>query len=1019
MSTKPTEGPGGEAGGASEAQPASAGASYGDAICITPYDENDPAYAKEITVTFGGNRQSKQWKPLTMPAGAFIAMLCKHKEGQKDGHSFVFGDMVSGRRLKTSVKALHGVGLDIDTGTPTETVDAALKKLGCLAVRYSTHSSGKTKTEIKKDKVVKFAGDREINGDLMREFLTTVELWDPSIIETVEYLGTEFTENGLVCQITHAPMPKHRIAFPFEDKFTIEDEAPTQAEAMKKWAKVPEALARLLNVPFDTSCTDPSRLFYLPRHAKGKPFDISLFGGPYFDWRKLELNDPMEKLVAAFTKGKSKSVTDEGRELGRWSLKRAHGFQIADVIDAHAPDRIRHNTRRGYEIECPFDEDHNDAGNQEDRACLVVNAGEGPSEFFMISCRHESCRNKTNLDMLGKMLKDGWFDKSVIDEDQFNAILEDEDKPEVAVKIEKQDKAKLDYGAAIDALTPPDKSNQNTIENVVKLVLDAGVSVEAVRKTMAKKLDARVSWIDAQFKKVRAAARTKTETKDHRETFEYYGDSYDFVDATDACKVALKNKNANDCRPTYSHINGAAVRLETLTGGRAKFADLNQGDFWGDLCELLLFRRVGDDGDGRREKVPEDVAKQVYTQARAILPPAPEVIYTPMFLRDGSLLIEPGYNKANNILLIPNGLNVTPPPLKPTKAQMEESLNYLFNIVLGEFPFLDVDAGGNDIVGVGPSRTHALASLVTPFMRRMFDGQTPCFYANKPQPGTGGSMLAKLPGLLVDGKITHIPYVHNDEEMSKILGAEVVTGTSSCIILENLTDFNNRTLLGAFTLPTIKTRLLGQSAMIDAPNNYNWGASGNNPVIKAEMARRLCWMHLNARMPDADVLKRPFSRDLEAFVLANRATIIHHILLLIRYWQANGSEPFTARTMGNFGPWAASVGGVLQACGVEGFLDNRAPVSLDMGNADEDEFLIEMHKRHGTSPVAFKALFAWAMDAQLAVLTGHNEQQQRANFARTVQICCGRGFEHDGDTFALRETEGGFVIKQVEPAHVA
>lgn len=361
---------------------------YGDALVLTPYNEMD--YSKEMIVTVGGKRDSKQWKPTPMPVGAFIAQLCRHREGTKDGLSFVLGDMVPGQRLKTSVKALYGVGLDIDTGTPTVTVDAALKKLGCLAVRYSTHSSGKQKSEFKKDKVVKFAQDREIDGELMRAFLLTVEQWDRSIVDNVEYLGTDHTPQGIVCQISHPPMPKHRIVIPFAVPFVIENEASTQAEAMKKWAKVPEALANLLGVPFDTSCTDPSRLFYFPRHTKGKPFSISLFGGDYFNWNSLELDNPLDKLAAVVTKGKSKSVTDKGKELGRWSLKRAHGFQIADVIDANAPDRIRHNTGRGYEIECPFDEDHSNAGDQEDRACLVVNAGEGPSEFFTISCRHES-----------------------------------------------------------------------------------------------------------------------------------------------------------------------------------------------------------------------------------------------------------------------------------------------------------------------------------------------------------------------------------------------------------------------------------------------------------------------------------------------------------------------------------------------------------------------------------------------------------------------------------------------------
>jgi hypothetical protein len=401
-----------------------AGARYGDAICVTPYDECD--YSKPIKFMLGPNREARRWTLQQSPAGAFFATFCKHVEGAKDGPAFVLGDMVPGQRLKTAVKALYGVGLDIDTGTPSAVVDAAIKKLGCMAVRYTTHSHNKSKTEFKRDRVMKFADGREIDSALMREFVVAVERWDLMIADGVEFVETSHTANGVMCVVTHPPMPKHRVVLLFAEPFVIANEAPTQAEAMRRWAKVPEALAGLLGVPFDTSCTDPSRLFYFPRHAKGAPFEISLFGGPYFDWRTLELDNPYERIASDLNKGKSKPVTEEGRALGGWHKKRGHGFQIADVIHAHAPDRIRRDTGHGLEIECPFDHDHSNAGDPEDRACLAVNAGKGQSEFFTISCRHESCRNKTMLDMLGKMIADGWFGADVLQDESYNAILEDD-----------------------------------------------------------------------------------------------------------------------------------------------------------------------------------------------------------------------------------------------------------------------------------------------------------------------------------------------------------------------------------------------------------------------------------------------------------------------------------------------------------------------------------------------------------------------------------------------------------------
>lgn len=187
---------------------------YGDAIVRRSYVETD--YLQDITVTLGAKTDSKNWKPETMPLGQFIAHLCQHRVGKKDGPAFVLADMVPGQRLKTTVKALYGIGLDIDTGTPSAVVDAALDKLGCLAVRYTTHSHNKTTSEFKKDKVAKFIadeklGDVEYDDELIRNFLRKTQQWDESVIKTAVYVDTDYNNNALVVFVRHAPMPKHRI----------------------------------------------------------------------------------------------------------------------------------------------------------------------------------------------------------------------------------------------------------------------------------------------------------------------------------------------------------------------------------------------------------------------------------------------------------------------------------------------------------------------------------------------------------------------------------------------------------------------------------------------------------------------------------------------------------------------------------------------------------------------------------------------------------------------------------------
>jgi hypothetical protein len=402
---------------------------YDDAKLLTAYDPADRRYAGAATISVGKDREAKIWRPQTMPVGQLVALLCKHREGPKNGLSFVLGDMVKGRRLKTAIKSLYAIGLDVDVGTPTAKIEAAQRQLGCLSVRYSTHSHLASKSSFKRDMLTKWAEknvgeDVEIDSALIQDYLTE-KGWEPSLVKTVEYTGDEHEEGGIMAVVRHAPMPKHRLIVPLKEPFIIADQGGTQAEAMKLWGKVATALAQLLDIPLDESCLDPSRLFYLPRHAPGRPYDISLHGGDLYDWRSLELENPWEKVAEQLGKssGGSKSITAKGKELGRWSVKAAHGFLICQVVEDFAPDKVRNQTGIGIEVECPFDEGHSNAGDQDDRACWVVSAGDGPSQFFTIKCQHESCKSFTNLDMLGKMLEDDWFSDSVLEDDSYNAVV--------------------------------------------------------------------------------------------------------------------------------------------------------------------------------------------------------------------------------------------------------------------------------------------------------------------------------------------------------------------------------------------------------------------------------------------------------------------------------------------------------------------------------------------------------------------------------------------------------------------
>jgi predicted P-loop ATPase len=410
---------------------------FNDARILTPFNP-DNYTDHPFKWTIGPNKESRNWRSddKTPDVATMFLRLSQHREDKnKDGLAFVTGDMAKGQRLKTAVKALYAIGLDFDKGTPPEKIDAAMIALGCAAIRYTTHSNGKTRELFKRDEIVKWLRDTgqdeesEIDTDLMRRYLLEKKGWDPAHIPTVEVIGIEHETRGVMVHVSMAPMHKNRVVIPLAEPFVIRDIPGTQNEAIAKWAKVPVAMAELMGLgdALDRSGTDTSRLFFFPRHAPNMPWEITICGGDLFDVRSLELENPY--LAAAQEvqgrSGGSKSKTDAGRALASWSRTHAQGFQIADLLRDHAPEKIRGNGSNGPEIVCPFDDGHSNPGDPDDRACMVTNAGDSSAPVFSIKCQHDSCREYTNLDMLGRMLADGWFPRELIDSDDYNPVVGD------------------------------------------------------------------------------------------------------------------------------------------------------------------------------------------------------------------------------------------------------------------------------------------------------------------------------------------------------------------------------------------------------------------------------------------------------------------------------------------------------------------------------------------------------------------------------------------------------------------
>ncbi|MDB5431417.1 MAG: CcrColossus [Caulobacter sp.] len=402
-----------------------------DARVLAPIDLDASEYQQEMVISIGANFKSVKWRPDRMTIAKFITLMAKHPEGkQKDGPGFVLAEIAGDNRRKQAVKACFGIGLDIDVGMPGAEIDEALGKLGCLAVRYTTFSHGKKVSQFNKDKIVKFCDAEGIDfgPEAVIRFLREKSRWHDAVLSTAEYIGDEHEATGLMACISHAPMQKHRIVMPLAVAFDPTKVAKTHALGMAKWAEVCKALARLLgDLPMDNSATDPSRLFYFPRHLKGRPHDTTVFGGPLFDWNDLALDGGG---AASGVKASATAADEQKAGIAplttRWAGKRADGLQIADLLRAECEERVRQDNTSKITIDCPFDEDHSNPGDPNDAGCFAVNAGEGGNTRFVIKCSHDACHGRDNLTMINRMLADGWFEKSVITDETYDIKRDEE-----------------------------------------------------------------------------------------------------------------------------------------------------------------------------------------------------------------------------------------------------------------------------------------------------------------------------------------------------------------------------------------------------------------------------------------------------------------------------------------------------------------------------------------------------------------------------------------------------------------
>lgn len=271
---------------------------------------------------------------------------------------------------------------------------------------------------------------------------------------------------------------------------------------------------------------------------------------------------------------------------------------------------------------------------------------------------------------------------------------------------------------------------------------------------------------------------------------------------------------------------------------------------------------------------------------------------TPTIRADGSLIVEPGYDRTSGVCFAPmrdeewktalsaNG-NVEPNQMRAKQAIQE------IKDVLVDFPFQNP-----------AHQSVVLACLLTALARNAIDGPAPLFLFDSTAPRSGKGLLAHTIAMIATGRSAGVSVQTRDEEAEKRVTSLLLAG-EPIILLDNVEKpLGGAVLDAAITADEWIGRRLGQSEMVRVTNRSTWLATGNNVAVRGDLAKRClrCYLAPDCENPDERTdFRYP---ELLANVKKRRISLVIAGLIVLRAWFLAGSPHYAVTPFGGFEAWA-------------------------------------------------------------------------------------------------------------------
>jgi hypothetical protein len=411
---------------------------------------------------------------------------------------------------------------------------------------------------------------------------------------------------------------------------------------------------------------------------------------------------------------------------------------------------------------------------------------------------------------------------------------------------------------------------------------------------------------------------------------------------------------ANEKSPYLFRHAGVPCWIELGDDGTPFIQPLNLYRFRHELAQVAIWYRKAANRKKKNALPPMPVVRDLMSSPNLPLPILDRIVETPVYGRDGSLELRPGYHTESRTFYIPPpGLMLERVPLVPSPADLARAKTLILDDLLGDFPF----AGDSE-------KAHAVGLALLPFVRSMIAGPTPLHLVEKPTPGTGATLLVNVLTYPATGRaVAAMSEGETDEEYRKRITAKLRSAPCVIVIDNVRRRLDSGALAAALTSVTWEDRILGQSDVVRVPVRNAWVATGNNPSLSNEMARRTVRIRMDAKS-ERPWFGRTFRHpDLMSWAAGHRADLVWALLTLIQHWIAVGKPP-SAKSLGQFEDWSRTIGGILEAAGIPGFLGNLDEL-YEESDAEANalrNFFETWHRIHQDSWVTVSALHATALD---------------------------------------------------------